>query len=164
MRAVVLIMSTLFALSALADQQGGKGSADLAAIEKLYQSWRTAVQGSDIPGYVNVLHADVRLLPPGADAIQGARRYAEFLQPVFDTATYRIEVHRYPQIEVYGNTAVAEYDYTIHLSLKNPQVGIAEPGALTASATTARYFDVLRKDNGAWRVWRHSWQTYEPAD
>ena len=136
-------------------------SADEEAIAALYQSWRGAVEASDIEGYLNVLRSDVRLLPPGADAIDGRDNYGRFLVPVFDTATYRIEVHRYPVVEVVGDVAIAEYDYTIHLTLKNPDVEIDEPGALTASETTARYFDVLVKEDGRWLVWRHAWQGYE---
>ena len=135
---------------------------DEEAIAALYQSWRTAVQASDIQGYLDVLRSDVRLLPPGADAIDGRDNYGRFLVPVFDSATYRIEVHRYPVVEVQGNVAIAEYDYTIHLNLKDPDVGVDEPGALTASKTTARYFDVLVKESGQWLVWRHSWQEYTP--
>ena len=158
MRATLLILMLSILASAHADD-------DVAAIEAAYATWRTAVEASDIAGYVSVLHPEVRLLPPGAEAINGADNYAKFLGPVFETATYEIEPHRYPEVIVQGDTAVAEYDYTIHLTLKNPDVEVTEPGALTASATTARYFDVLLKTDGEWRVWRHSWQVYErPAE
>ena len=135
---------------------------DVAQIEALYASWRQAVQASDIDGYIGILHADVRLLPPGAAAVDGRENYAAFLEPVFATATYEIEVHQMPRVEVIGDAAIAEYDYTIHLTLKNPDVGISEPGALTASSTTARYFDVLRREDGRWAVWRHSWAERQP--
>ena len=132
-------------------------SDDIAQIEALYASWRQAVEASDIQGYLGILHADVRLLPPGAAAVDGRDNYAKFLEPVFATATYKIEVHQYPQVEIVGDAAIAEYDYTIFLTLKNPDIAISEPGALTESSTTARYFDVLRKEDGRWSVWRHSW-------
>ena len=55
--------------------------------------------------------------------------------------------------------AVAEYEYVIHLDLKDASQGITEAGALTESRTEARYFDVLRKNEaGEFRVWRHTWQ------
>ena len=84
-----------------------------------------------------------------------------FLVPVFDLATYEIEVDQLQLLDVVGDTATAEYVYTITLNRKNPEVGVTEPGALTGDVTTARYFDVLRKnDEGQWKVWRHSWQAF----
>ncbi|MBM4383810.1 MAG: nuclear transport factor 2 family protein [Deltaproteobacteria bacterium] len=128
-------------------------------IESLYAEYRRAVEGSSIPGYLRVLHPDVRLMPPGAPAIDTAKRYGEFLEGVFGPATYRIEIHSAPEVTVLGDVAVAEYDYTIHLTQKNPGVGVTEPGALTEAATRSRYLDVLRRDAaGEWRIWRHSWQ------
>ena len=151
--ALLLCLSTLlFALPATAND-------DVAAIDALYAEWRSAVEDASIDRYVAILHPDVRLLPPGAEPIVSAKAYGEFLVPVFDTATYKIEVGQMPQIDVVGDTAVAEYIYSIELTLKNPDVQVNEPGALTANRTTSRYFDVLRKnDDGQWRVWRHSWQ------
>jgi ketosteroid isomerase-like protein len=131
---------------------------DLRQIEALYASWREAVETGNIAQYVAVLHPQVRLLPPGAEAIVSAAGYGRFLEPVFASADYRIEVIRPPQFEILGDVAVAEYEYVIHLTLKDPGSGITEPGALTAERTAARYFDVLRRlPDGQWRVWRHMW-------
>ena len=134
-------------------------ASERSRIETLYAEYRRAVESSDLAGYLRVLHPDVRLLPPGAPAIDTAKRYGEFLSAVFAAATYRVEVNRAPEVVVLGDVAVAEYDYTIHLSRKDPGVGVTEPGALTADATASRYFDVLRRSAaGDWRIWRHSWQ------
>jgi ketosteroid isomerase-like protein len=131
---------------------------DTDRIARLYANWRTAVESADIPGYVRVLHEDVTLMPPGAPDIQGAARYAEFLGPVFERATYRIEVVAPPAVEVLGDVAVARYEYVVHLRLKNPERAVSEPGALTASRTASRYFDVLRRRaDGGWAVWKHTW-------
>ena len=141
----------LFGLQASADE--------VRQIEKLYEQWRDAVATADIPSYVAVLDPDVRLIPPGADVIEGAAHYAQFLVPVFEAATYRIEVVTPPMVEILDDIAVAEYEYVIHLQLKDPSQGVTEAGALTASRTEARYFDVLRKNEaGEFRVWRHTWQ------
>ncbi len=132
---------------------------DKTAINQLYQDWRDAVHGADIKAYVSVLADDVRLIPPGADPIDSASEYAAFLEPVFLSANYRIEVVAQPVIDVVDDIAVAEYSYTIHLEMKEDAPDINEPGALTASVTHARYFDVLKKDDtGNWKVWRHTWQ------
>ena len=154
----IFLLACLLAGSAWAD-----GHADVVEevkeIEGLYAGWRAAVEASDIAGYLNVLDPEVRLLPPGAPGIDGAANYGEFLKPVFAVATYDITVDVLPEIEVWGDTAIAQYEYTIDLNRKNPEVGVDEPGALTASRTSARYFDVLRRGaDGQWRVWRHSWQ------
>ena len=61
--------------------------------------------------------------------------------------------------DVVGDMAVAEYEYLIHLDMKESAEAISEPGALTASKTQSRYFDVLLKgEDGQWKVWRHTWQ------
>ena len=120
-RGVACIATLLLAFGTFAHAD----ESDEQAIGALYESWRAAVQGSSIAGYLDVLHEDVRLLPPGSDAVQGRAQYGEFLKPVFASATYKIEVHRYPQIEVRGDTAIAEYDYTIHLTLLDDAVGTA---------------------------------------
>jgi len=131
---------------------------DTDRIAQLYSDWRAAVESADIPGYVRVLHEDVTLMPPGAPDITGAARYAAFLEPVFAAATYRIEVTSPPAVEVLGDVAVARYEYVIHLKLKKPEQAVTEPGALTASRTAARYFDVLRRRrDGGWAVWKHIW-------
>lgn len=128
------------------------------AITKLYADWRTAVEAADIPGYLQALHPDVTLMPPGAADIVGAANYGVFLGPVFANATYKIEIISPPAIELVGDAAVARYEYVIHLQLKDADQGVTEPGALTASRTASRYFDVLRrKPDGNWGVWRHTW-------
>ncbi len=155
MRWVALGLLLFFAGSAVAD---GHGNSDVKAIEQLYADWREAVETSDIPRYLEAIHPDVRLLPPGAPAIVGRDAYGEFLKPVFAMATYKIDVDAAPAVEVMGELAVAEYTYTIHLDRKDDSV-TADGGALTASRSTSRYFDVLRKDpDGKWHVWRHGWQ------
>jgi ketosteroid isomerase-like protein len=134
-------------------------NADVAEIEALYVTWREAVSAGDIPKYISVVDPEVRMIPPGADVVEGAVKYEKFLQPVFQSATYKIQVDRYARIEVLGEYAVAEYDYTIYLTLKDPDQQVTEPGALTASVSSTRYFDVLRKNpEGLWKVWRHTWQ------
>ena len=155
----LLFLCLLFAASLLPVQKAAADPADVAEIEALYATWRDAVRGSDINGYLGILHPEIRLLPPGAPAINGLGAYEAFLGPVFANATYEIEIERIQEIDVVGDMATAEYDYTIVLTLKNPDVGIDQPGALTNTRTSARYFDVLRRtDAGEWRVWRHSWQ------
>lgn len=151
---ILMMLSMVASRPVLADT-----AADVAAIDALYASWRKAVESADIPGYVAVLDADVRLLPPDAEAIVGAANYGQFLGPVFAGADYRIEVVRSPVIEVLGDVALAEYDYVIHLKLKNQAEGITQAGALTAERTAARYIDVLRRQpDGRWAVYRHAWQ------
>ena len=152
-------MTVIFgAAVAVADE-----ASDLEAIDRLYADWRQAVESADIPGYVSVLHPEVRLLPPGAEPIVGADNYAGFLEPVFAAAVYRIEVVQPPSVEVFGDVALAEYEYVIHLQLKNAGVGVDQPGALTAERTSARYIDVLRREaDGRWAVYRHAWQ--DPAN
>ena len=131
---------------------------ETTAVEQVYARWRTAVENADIPAYVTALHPEVRMFPPGAPVVAGSGSYAAFLEPVFAAADYRIEVTQLPQVELVGDLAIAEYEYIIHLKLKNEKAGVTEPGALTANRTRTRYVDVLRKTPaGNWGVWRHTW-------
>ena len=131
---------------------------ETTAVEQIYARWRTAVENEDIPAYVTALHPEVRMFPPGAPVVAGSGSYAAFLEPVFAAADYRIEVTQLPQVELVGDLAIAEYEYIIHLKLKNEKAGVTEPGALTANRTRTRYVDVLRKTPaGNWGVWRHTW-------
>ena len=45
---------------------------DVTEIENLYATWRKAVNNGDREAYVALLDTQVRLLPPGAAAIDGA--------------------------------------------------------------------------------------------
>jgi ketosteroid isomerase-like protein len=156
MRYLYLLLLLIFSSSSFSDSST---DADVAEIQALYATWREAVTTADIPMYVSVLDPAVRMIPPGAEVVDTKAKYEEFLQPVFKTATYRIQVDRYARVDVVGDYAVAEYDYTIYLTLKDPNQKITEPGALTASVTATRYFDVLRKNpEGRWKIWRHTWQ------
>ena len=135
---------------------------DAATIDKLYHDYRAAVEAGSLDGYVAVLDPQVRLLPPGAPPIDGADKYASFLEPVLSTADYRIDVVSHPEITVMGDVATAEYEYVVHLSLRDPKVGISEPGALTSQRTYSRYLDVLRRQpDGGWAIWRHTWTVLE---
>ena len=157
---LTLLLTVICFVSACAGATQDTSIADKAEIDTLYADYRVAVENADIAAYVNALHPEVRLLPPGAEAIVGANNYAGFLTPVFAAADYRIEVLKMPVIEVMGDVATAEYEYIIHLDLKNPDVGVSEPGALTASRTKSRYFDVLlKREDGKWAIWRHTWST-----
>jgi ketosteroid isomerase-like protein len=157
-RLTVALTIVLGALTITSTSSYGSDSADQAAVRQLYATWRTAVAEADIPTYVSLLDADVKLMPPGAADIHGASTYEGFLQPVFEAATYRIETVAPHDIEVVGDFAFARYDYIVHLSLKNPDQGVTEPGALTASRSAIKYFDVLRRQqDGGWGVWRHTW-------
>lgn len=156
---LAVVLSLLSGCASRPPQAASSPTDDAQAIESLYADWRVAVGNGDIPAYIQVLDADVRLLPPGATAIVGANTYAAFLEPVFESATYKIEVVKPPSVEVLGELAIAEYEYVIHLDLKDPQQGVSEPGALTASRSQLQYFDVLRRQPGGdWRVWRHTWR------
>ena len=153
-----LIPLFLVFLSALSSSDPAT-DADVAEIEALYVTWRAAVTSGDIPQYVSVLHPAVRMIPPGAEVVDSAASYEDFLQPVFTSATYKIQVDRPVRVDIAGDIAVAEYDYTIYLTLKDPEQQITEPGALTGSVNSARYFDVLKKNaDGRWKIWRHTWQ------
>ena len=155
MRYLFLSILVIFSSASFAESST---EADIAEIEALYVTWREAVANSDIPRYVSLLDPEVRLIPPGAEVVDTKVNYEQFLQPVFKDATYKIQVDRYARVDVIGDYAVAEYDYTIYLTLKNTEQQITEPGALNASVTKARFFDVLRKSpEGHWKVWRHTW-------
>jgi len=132
-----------------------------ASIEQLYASWRDAVETGSIENYVNVLHEDISLRPPGVAGIDGRSNYAAFLIPVFATASYEIQIDTPPKISVLGKTAIVEYDYTITRNVTDESAGELAPGAIQAATTSAHYIDVVTQDSkGNWRVRLHSWSDY----
>ena len=132
-----------------------------ASIEQLYASWRDAVETGSIENYVNVLHEDISLRPPGVAGIDGRSNYAKFLIPVFATATYEIQIDTPPKVSVLGKTAIVEYDYTITRTVTDESAGELAPGAIQAATTSAHYIDVVTQDSkGNWRVRLHSWSDY----
>ena len=131
------------------------------SIERLYASWRNAVEAGSIESYVNVLHDDISLRPPGVSGIDGKSNYATFLVPVFATASYEIQIDTPPKISVLGDTAIVEYDYTITRNVTDESAGELAPGAIQAATTSAHYIDVVTQySKGNWRVRLHSWSDY----
>ena len=133
---------------------------EIEEIEALYLKWKIAVETSDIDSYLSNLHEDIRLRPPAGDPVDGIESYRRFLGPVFSSATYKIQVDRPPVVTIFGNNAIAEYDYTIQRSvLKNASV-MLEKGAITESVSPSSYVDFLRKrDDGSWSVYLHTWRS-----
>ena len=133
---------------------------DSQNIKELYQRWAEAVEKADIDSYVSVLHPQVKLMPPQSDPFEGKEQYRKFLEPVFSSAVYRIDVELEPEIELIGDVALAEYEYVIHMDLKDGKDSIDQEGALMASRNHNVYFDVLvRGSSGKWEVYRHTWRS-----
>ena len=159
MRPIVSVfLSFLLLCLSMASQGESEAESEILGV---YEAWRTAVEAGNIEGYVAVLHPNIALRPPGVPGLDGRDNYAEFLGPVFATATYEITIDNPPAVAVLGDTAVVEYDYTI---LRHPTPGATDtlaPGALVAVKTSARYIDVVVKDGaGKWKVRLHSWQDW----
>ena len=88
------LMATALTLATIAifTQPVGAADTDDAEILALYQGWIRAVEDSNIDRYVNGLHPDVSLRPPGVPGLDGRANYREFLGPVFKTARYEITI------------------------------------------------------------------------
>ena len=157
-KTIKIFATGLLALCTLTVTPITHADSDHEEILTLYQGWIRAVQGSDIEGYVNVLHPDVSLRPPGVTGLDGRENYRVFLGPVFETARYEITVDVPHSITMMGNAAVVEYDYTIKRIVDaNAVVGLPD-GALEGESTTSHYIDVVAKDDsGAWKIRLHSW-------
>ena len=66
----LLLVSGLYATTGLAD--------DGEQIAALYADWRSAVESGNIPGYVDVLHPDISLRPPGVAGLNGRATIGSF--------------------------------------------------------------------------------------
>ncbi len=151
----LLLLGWIFLINpSLAEEQQ-----DIEKIKTLYSNWKIAVESSDIDSYLSSLHEDIRLRPPGGDSVDGVENYRSFLGPVFSSATYQIQIDKPPVVTIFGNTAIAEYDYTIQrTAFKNANIKLGK-GALTESISPSSYVDFLRKrDNGSWSVYLHTWR------
>ena len=112
-----------------------------ASIKKLYETWHSAVESSNIDGYINSLDKNITLIPPGGPIISGAENYREFLGPVFKSATYKIQDGEY-DIEVIGDIAIVRSRQTVYLTFKDNANQIQSEGALQDNITTSDYLDL----------------------
>ena len=129
-----------------------------ASIKKLYETWHSAVESSNIDGYINSLDKNITLIPPGGPIISGAENYREFLGPVFKSATYKIKDGEY-DIEVIGDIAIVRSRQTVYLTFKDNANQIQSEGALQDNITTSDYLDILkRQEDGSWKCLVHTWQ------
>ena len=154
------LITTAFMLAAIAafTQPVRAAETDHDEILALYQGWIRAVESSNIDGYVNGLHPDVSLRPPGVPGLDGRANYREFLGPVFETARYEITIDTPHAITMMGDAAVVEYDYTILRIVDASAAADLPAGALDGASTTSHYIDVVAKDSsGAWKIRLHSW-------
>ena len=129
-----------------------------ASIKKLYETWHNAVESSNIDGYINSLDKNITLIPPGGPIISGSENYREFLGPVFESATYKIQDGEY-DIEVIGDIAIVRSRQTVYLTFKDNANQIQSEGALQDNITTSDYLDILkRQEDGSWKCLVHTWQ------
>ena len=131
---------------------------DNQLIKELYETWHNAVESSNIDGYINSLDKNITLIPPGGPVISGSENYREFLGPVFESATYKIQDGDY-DIEVIGDIAIVRSRQTVYLTFKDNANKIQSEGALQDNITTSDYLDILkRQEDGSWKCLVHTWQ------
>ena len=154
----LITTASMLAAIAIFTQPVRAADTDHDEILALYQGWIRAVESSNIDGYVNGLHPDVSLRPPGVPGLDGRANYREFLGPVFETARYEITIDTPHAITMMGDAAVVEYDYTILRIVDASAAADLPAGALDGASTTSHYIDVVAKDgSGAWIIRLHSW-------
>ena len=136
---------------------------DKEAITALYREWIVAVEQGSREGYLALLDEDIRMTPPGATDVISKTAYAEFLVPVFDSASYTITPIGDYDIEILGDIALARYDYIVSVFLNEGVAGVEQAGALNQQVSNLKYSDVLRRQaDGEWRVLRHTWNDNAP--
>ena len=151
---VVVLIHTVF----LKAENISTNNKDNSLIKKLYETWHEAVESSNIDGYIDSLDKNITLIPPGGPVISGAENYREFLGPVFESATYKIQDGEY-DIEVIGDIAIVRSRQTVYLTFKDNANKIQSDGALQDNITTSDYLDVLkRQEDGSWKCLVHTWQ------
>ena len=152
---LVVVLSHTFFLKA---ENISTNNKDNSLIKKLYETWHEAVESSNIDGYINSLDKNITLIPPGGPVISGAENYREFLGPVFESATYKIQDGEY-DIEVIGDIAIVRSRQTVYLTFKDSANHIQSEGALQDNITTSDYLDILkRQEDGSWKCLVHTWQ------
>ena len=151
---VIVLSHTVF----LKAENISTNNKDNSLIKKLYETWHEAVESSNIDGYINSLDKNITLIPPGGPVISGAENYREFLGPVFESATYKIQDGEY-DIEVIGDIAIVRSRQTVYLTFKDNANQIQSEGALQDNITTSDYLDILkRQEDGSWKCLVHTWQ------
>ena len=73
----ILVLSLLFFSNVNATHH--ERNTDLIKIEELYKNWNSAVEASNIDGYIASLDKNITLLPPGGPILNGKENYKKFL-------------------------------------------------------------------------------------
>ncbi len=153
-----LLLFIILSYTAFLKAENISSNRDNQLIKELYETWHNAVESSNIDGYINSLDKNITLIPPGGPVISGAENYREFLGPVFESATYKIQDGDY-DIEVIGDIAIVRSRQTVYLTFKDNANKIQSEGALQDNITTSDYLDILkRQEDGSWKCLVHTWQ------
>ena len=103
---------------------------DKMKIFELYENWDIAVEASDIDGYVNSLDENVILIPPDGPTITGRDSYRNFLGPVFEVATYKLEQKTPRDIKFYGDFATVEYNIVVYINFLGNEKSVPSEGTI----------------------------------
>jgi len=132
---------------------------DLAKIQELFDTWDAAVESGDRDGYVSGLDENITLMPPGGVVIKGKENYREFLGPVFESATYRVENNSPKKIEIFEDIAIIHSHLTVYLTFLEGASSIESEGAIQNNVSEGKYLDVLRRqEDGSWKCLVHTWK------
>ncbi len=132
---------------------------DKLKIFELYEDLDIAVEASDIDGYINSLDENVILIPPGGPTITGSDNYRNFLGPVFEVATYKLEQKTPRDIKFYGDFATVEYNIVVYITFLGNEKSVPSEGALQDTVSDSIYFDLLkRQEDGSWKCLVHTWR------
>lgn len=132
---------------------------EIAKIEELFDKWDKAVESSDRDGYVDGLDENITLMPPGGLVIKGKENYREFLGPVFESATYKVENNSPKNIEIFEDIAIVHSHLTVYLTFLEGASSVASEGAIQNDVSEGKYLDVLRKqEDGSWKCLVHTWK------
>ena len=132
---------------------------EIAKIEELFDKRDKAVESSDRDGYVDGLDENITLMPPGGVVIKGKENYREFLGPVFESATYKVENNSPKNIEIFEDIAIVHSHLTVYLTFLEGASSVASEGAIQNDVSEGKYLDVLRKqEDGSWKCLVHTWK------
>lgn len=155
---LIIVVSLLGSFFSHVNATYHERNTDLIKIKELYKNWNSAVEASNIDGYVASLDENITLLPPGGPILNGKENYRKFLGPVFESATYKLE-EKGSDIEIVGDLAIVRKRTIVYLTFKEGVQSISSGGALQENVTDSNYFDILRRqDDGSWKCLVHSWK------
>jgi len=120
------------------------------ALTEVYKKFMSAVKSGNVDVLTGLYTDDAQIFPPGNDTVNGKDAIRELAKAVREMGIHEIEVTP-ERFEEYGTIAI--------VTGKNVMKG--SDGSVL---DTGKFVDVLKKEDGQWKLHKDIWNGNKPAE